>query len=73
MTGEITLKGDVLSVGGIKEKAIACARNNVSTLYIPSGNINDISDLDNDLLNKVKFVPVSNYKEIFEDIFKKRK
>ncbi len=73
MTGEITLKGEILSVGGIKEKAIACARNNISTLYIPSGNINDLNGLDSDLLNKIKFVPVSNYKEIFNDIFKKRK
>ena len=69
MTGEITLKGDILKVGGIKEKSIACFRNKIKTLYIPEDNKNDINWLEKDLKETIEFVPINNYEELFKKIF----
>ena len=69
MSGEITLKGDVLKVGGIKEKAVAAKRNNIKKMYIPKDNLSDIEWLDEDLKNSIEFVAVSNYLEIYKEIF----
>ena len=69
MTGEITLKGDILKVGGIKEKSIACFRNKIKTLYIPEDNKNDINWLEKDLKNSIEFVTINNYEELFKKIF----
>lgn len=69
MTGEITLKGDVLPVGGIKEKSIASRRNNINRLFIPYDNINDVNYLENDLKDNINFIPVSNYIDIYNQIF----
>ncbi len=69
MSGELTLKGDVLKIGGIKEKAIAARRNNIKKMYIPKDNLNDIEWLDDDIKNSIKFIGVSNYKEIYKDLF----
>ena len=69
MTGEITLKGDILKVGSIKEKAIAAKRNNINKLYIPKDNLDDVNYLDADLRNAIDFIGVSNYEEIYEELF----
>ena len=69
MTGEVSLKGDIFKVGGIKEKAIAAKRNNIDTLYVPKDNYDDVMELDNDLKDNIKFVFVSNYEEIYKEIF----
>ena len=69
MTGEVSLKGEVFKVGGIKEKAIAAKRNNIDTLYVPKDNYDDVMELDNDLKNSINFVFVSNYEEIYKEIF----
>lgn len=70
MTGEISLKGDILMVGGIKDKAIAARKNKINKLFIPNDNLKDIEWLEKDLKNNINFIPVSNYKEVFEHIFK---
>ena len=69
MTGEITLKGDILKVGGIKEKSIACFRNKIKTLYIPEDNKNYINWLEKDLKETIEFVTINNYEELFKKIF----
>ena len=69
LTGEITLNGDILKVGGLKEKTIACERLKLEKLFIPKDNMNDIEWLEKDLRNNIEFVPVSNYLEIYEKIF----
>ena len=71
MSGEITLKGDILKVGGIKDKVIAAKNNNVDKLYIPSYNMNEIDNLDKDLKDSIRFIPVSNYEDIYIDLFQK--
>lgn len=69
LTGEITLNGDILKIGGLKEKTIACKRQNIEKLFIPKDNLNDIEWLEKDLKNDIEFIPVSNYLEIYEKIF----
>ncbi len=69
LTGEITLNGDILKVGGLKEKTIACERLKLEKLFIPKDNMNDIEWLEKDLRNNIEFVPISNYLEIYEKIF----
>ena len=69
MTGEITLKGDILKVGGIKEKSIACFRNKIKTLYIPVDNKNDIEWLEKDLKDSIEFIPINNYLDLYKKIF----
>ena len=70
MTGEISLKGEIFKIGGLKEKAIAAIRNSIKIIYIPETNMSDIEWLDDDLKENVEFVPVKNYKELYEKIFK---
>lgn len=69
MSGEISLKGDILKVGGIKEKAIAAKRNGINKIFIPKENMNDVDALEQDLKSNITFVPVSNYNEIYKEIF----
>ena len=69
MTGEITLKGDILKVGGIKEKVMACKKNNITTLYIPKSNQRDIEFLDKNLKEGIDFKYIENYIEIYNDLF----
>ena len=69
MTGEITLKGEVLKVGGIKEKTIASSRNKIHKIFLPEENIYDTTWLENDLKNEVEFIGVKNYIEIYKKIF----
>lgn len=65
MTGEITLRGNVLPVGGIKEKCVGAIINNISTMFIPYDNIDCLDDIPADILDKIKFIPVKNYMDIY--------
>jgi ATP-dependent Lon protease len=69
MTGEITLKGQITRVGSIKEKSIACARSDISKLFIPNDNMGDVSFIGDDLKDVINYIGVSDYKEIYEMIF----
>lgn len=69
MTGEITLKGDALKVGGIKEKLIAATLNNINKVYLPDSNKSDVLEIDKNITNKLEIIYVKNYKEIFKDLF----
>ena len=68
MTGEVTLRGNVLKVGGLKEKAIGAYTNNIDTVFIPSANATELADIPKEIKDKVKFIPVKNYEEIFKYI-----
>ncbi len=63
MTGEVTLRGQVLPVGGIKEKALAAERAGISTFILPSRNEVDLDDLPDALLEHLNFVPVDTIDE----------
>ena len=65
MTGEITLRGKVLPIGGLKEKALAAARVGIRTILIPKANIRDIKEIPENIAKTLKFIPVENVDEVF--------
>lgn len=71
MTGEITLRGRVLPVGGIREKALAALANGIKTVIIPYENSKDLEDLPKYVKKQIKFVLVKNVEEILEIAFEK--
>ena len=64
MTGEITLRGRVLPIGGLKEKSVAAHRNKVSDVIIPHGNARDIEELPAEVRASVRFHPVKTMDEV---------
>ena len=70
MTGEITLRGAVLPIGGLREKSIAASRSGLVKIYIPEENTRDIEDIPEEVRSKLEIVPVSDISEILNDIFK---
>ena len=64
MTGEITLRGRVLPIGGLKEKAVAAHRNHVTHVIIPAANVRDIEELPEDVRATVHFHPVKTMDEV---------
>lgn len=70
MTGEITLRGNILPVGGLREKCLGAIRNNIRKIFIPYDNLRDIEELSKDITDKLEFIPVNNYMEIFNEIKK---
>ena len=71
MTGEITLRGRVLGIGGLKEKVIGAHRAGIKTVFIPNENEKDLDDIPDEIKADIRFVPVSKYCEIFDFLFKK--
>jgi len=66
MTGEITLRGDVLPIGGVKEKSLAAQRANIEQMILPEANRKDLHDLPDYLLDKMKFVFVESIDQVLE-------
>ncbi len=71
MSGEITLLGEVLPVGGLKEKIAAALRCNIDKIYISEYNMKEISTLDSYVLESIEFVFVKNYMDIYKDLFER--
>ena len=69
MSGEITLRGKVLPVGGIKEKVLAAINNNIKTIYIPIDNKEDVHEIPNEVLKGIKIKYINNYLELYNDLF----
>lgn len=65
MTGEITLRGKVLPIGGLKEKSLAAMRAGIKKVLIPVDNMKDLADIPESVKNGVKFIPVENVSEVF--------
>jgi ATP-dependent Lon protease len=70
MTGEITLRGNILKIGGLKEKTIGAHRNGIKKIIIPSDNLVDTVDIPEDVLKDIEFITVKNYKEVFSYLLK---
>ena len=68
-TGEISLNGDILKVGGIKEKIIGAFNRDVTTIYIPYANELDLEEVPSEIQGKLDIHLVKNYQEIYEDLF----
>jgi ATP-dependent Lon protease len=64
MTGEVTLTGKVLPIGGLKEKALAAMRKNIKTIVIPWKNRKDLAEIPEEYRKKINFVPVKTIEEV---------
>ena len=66
MTGEITLRGNVLPIGGLKEKSLAGYRLGVRKIIIPKRNLKDLEEIPTEISSKIEFIAVENVKEVFD-------
>jgi len=64
MTGELSLTGQVLPIGGLREKTVAAKRNGIRTIIIPKANEKDLDDIPEHVKKGISFHPVSNYDEV---------
>ena len=71
MTGEITLRGKVLPVGGLKEKVIGAKNALVKKIFIPSDNEKDIKKLDKNITKDLNFIYINDYTDIYKELMKK--
>ena len=69
MTGEITLRGNILEIGGLKEKSIAAHRAGLKTIFIPKDNQKNLVDIPAEVKKDIKFIPVGHYSEIYKKLF----
>ena len=70
MTGEITLRGNVLAIGGLREKSIAALRSGLKEILIPNDNAKDIEEIPDEVKSKLKITKVSHVTEVFEKAFR---
>lgn len=71
MTGEMTLRGNVLAIGGLKEKCLAALRDGIKIIIIPYDNIKDIEEIPEDLREQLTFKPVKHFDEVVEIALRK--
>ena len=70
MTGEITLRGNVLRIGGLKEKALAAYRQGIRRIIIPKENVPDLEDIPASVRKNIEFFPVENFEEVIPLVIK---
>jgi ATP-dependent Lon protease len=73
MTGEITLRGNVLPIGGVKEKLLAARRAKIKTVILPEPNRRDLDDLPQEVRDDLKFVFVENVRQVFDESLREAK
>lgn len=66
MTGEITLRGTVLPIGGLKEKLLAAKRGGIKTVLIPKDNAKDLKDIPKNIISNLEIIPVSNIEQVLK-------
>jgi ATP-dependent Lon protease len=66
MTGEITLRGEVLPIGGLKEKLLAAHRGGIKTVLIPEQNVKDLAEIPDNVKNKLEIIPVRWIEKVLE-------
>lgn len=71
MTGEVTLRGNVLPIGGLREKSMAAHRCGISTVVIPKNNLKDLDELPEAVKNTIRFVAVENVDQVLEEALEK--
>ncbi len=69
MTGEISLTGKVLPIGGLKEKSISAVRSGIHEILIPKKNMKDLDDIPETIKKSLNIIPVEQYHEVYEHIF----
>lgn len=70
MTGEITLRGKVLPIGGLKEKALAAYRQGIKDVIIPSANKKDVQEIPKEILKEINFITADSVEEVFKHAIK---
>ena len=70
MTGEITLRGKVLPVGGLKEKLISAVTNGIDTVYLPLESSKELSSLPSEVKDRLNIILVEDYEDIYKSLFK---
>lgn len=73
MTGEITLRGKVLPIGGLKEKLIAASINGIKKVFIPEENLSDLEEIPENVKQDLHIILVNNYLDIYKELFKEKK
>ncbi|MDD4718557.1 MAG: endopeptidase La [Bacilli bacterium] len=68
MTGEITLRGNILPIGGLKEKSIGANRNGIKKIIIPYENLSDLEEIPNEIKDNIDYIAVKNYEEVINAI-----
>ena len=69
MTGELSLTGKVLPIGGLREKTVAAKRNKITDIIIPKANERDLEEIPDLVKKGLKFHPVSNIEEVLALVF----
>jgi ATP-dependent Lon protease len=72
MTGEITLRGNVLPIGGVKEKVLAARRARVSTIILPQQNRRDLEEVPKEPFKDIRFVFVENMRQVFREALQEK-
>ncbi len=67
MTGEITLRGKILPIGGLKEKSMAAYKAGIKKVYIPKSNVPDLEEIDDTVKGKIEFVSCEYFTEVIND------
>ena len=73
MTGEITLRGNVLPIGGLNEKLLAAVRSGIKTVLIPKENEKDLAEIQKEILEQLKIIPVEKVEDGIKYVFKEKK
>ena len=73
MTGEITLSGNILPIGGLKEKSIGAHRNGIKEIIIPVENERDLDEVPKEVRDNIKYITVKNYSEVIKLLFSTRR
>ena len=71
MTGEVTIRGRVLAIGGLKEKSLAAHRHNIKNIIIPYDNQKDTLEIEKELPEEFHFIPVKTMDEVLENALEK--
>ena len=69
MTGELSLTGQVLAIGGLKEKTIAARRNGIKEIIIPSSNLRELEEIFSQVKEGITFYPVKRIEEVIDIVF----
>ena len=69
MTGEITLRGRVLPIGGLKEKVLAAHREGMRTIILPKENWRDVEEIPKPIRDELEFVPVTSMDEVLDHVW----
>ncbi len=69
MTGEITLRGNVLPIGGLREKTMAAYRSSIHNIILPDKNMKDLDEVDHVVKENINFIPINNMEEVYQKVF----